>query len=54
MGSTAGYGLHERGMHEGWVRSRSYYVKATKHPVLTLAALIGVGGAVGAIRAARA
>ncbi len=30
-----GYGLHERGTHEGHLRSRSYYLKAEKHPVLT-------------------
>ncbi|MDQ0735895.1 SDR family oxidoreductase [Arthrobacter agilis] len=40
----AGYGLHERGTHEGWVRGRSYYLKAEKHPVLTtvlVAAAVG-------------
>lgn len=36
----AGYGLHERGTHEGWVRKQSFYVKAAKHPVLT-SVLIG-------------
>ena len=39
----AGYGLHERGTKEGWVRSNSYYVKAAKHPVITAAAITGVG-----------
>jgi short-subunit dehydrogenase len=39
----AGYGLHERGTHQGRIRSRSYYVKATTHPVLTAAATAGVG-----------
>jgi NAD(P)-dependent dehydrogenase (short-subunit alcohol dehydrogenase family) len=45
----AGYGLHERGTHEGWVRSRSYYVKATRYPTLTIAALLGLGGALRAM-----
>jgi hypothetical protein len=42
----AGYGLHERGTHQGWVRGRSYYLKAEKHPVLTTvlaAATVGIG-----------
>ncbi|WP_407371332.1 SDR family oxidoreductase [Carnobacterium sp.] len=39
----AGYGLHERGTKEGWVRSNSYYVKATKHPMITTAAITGLG-----------
>jgi short-subunit dehydrogenase len=39
----AGYGLQERGSQKGWVRSRSYWVKATTHPVLTGAAVAGVG-----------
>jgi NAD(P)-dependent dehydrogenase (short-subunit alcohol dehydrogenase family) len=40
----AGYGGHERGTHEPHLlRKRSYYVKATKRPALTLAALIGGG-----------
>jgi short-subunit dehydrogenase len=39
----AEYGLHERGSHEGWFRSRSYYVKAQKHPVLAVAAVAGLG-----------
>lgn len=39
----AGYGMHERGTHVGWIRSGSWYVKATKHPVLTAAAIAGVG-----------
>ncbi len=45
----AGYGLHERGTHEGWIRSQSYYVKATKHPVVTAVALAGLGLALGAL-----
>ncbi|MDN4610636.1 SDR family oxidoreductase [Arthrobacter burdickii] len=39
-----GYGLHERGTHQGWVRGRSYYLKAEKHPAL--AALLA-GTAIG-------
>ena len=40
----AGYGGHERGTHEPHLlRKRSYYVKASEHPVLTLGALIGGG-----------
>ncbi|WP_210116072.1 SDR family oxidoreductase [Hymenobacter wooponensis] len=38
----AGYGLHERGSHEGWFRSRSLYVKAEKHPLLAAAAVAGL------------
>ena len=41
-----GYGLHERGTHEGWVRGRSYYLKAEMHPVLATvlaAAAVGTG-----------
>lgn len=37
-----GYGLHERGTHEGWVRSGSYYVTAQKRPLTTLLACLGV------------
>jgi len=40
----AGYGGHERGTHEPHLlRSRSYYVKATKRPGLTAAVLLGGG-----------
>ncbi len=39
----AGYGLHERGTNKGWIRETSYYVKATKHPVLTSAIAAGIG-----------
>ncbi|WP_333571387.1 SDR family oxidoreductase [Sphingomonas sp.] len=40
----AGYGGHERGTHEPhWLRGGSLYVKATKRPTLTAAALLGVG-----------
>lgn len=29
----AGYGLHERGTHQGWIRSGSLYVQVEKYPV---------------------
>ncbi len=45
----AGYGLHERAGQIGWMRSRSYYTKASEHPVLTAVAAIGVGLAVNAL-----
>ncbi len=38
----AGYGMHERGTNVGWMRKRSLYVKACKHPILTTIAA-GVG-----------
>jgi short-subunit dehydrogenase len=38
----AGYGLKERGSHEGWMRSGSLYVKAAKHPVLAGLAVAGL------------
>lgn len=38
----AGYGLHERGTNKGWIRKRSYYVKASKHPILTTFAVASV------------
>ncbi|WP_412918749.1 SDR family oxidoreductase [Mesobacillus foraminis] len=41
-----GYGMHERGTNKGWVRNNSWYVKATKRPILTAAALAGIGAAV--------
>jgi len=34
-----GYGLEERGTHAGHLRSRSYYLKAEKHPALVAAAV---------------
>jgi short-subunit dehydrogenase len=37
------YGMHERGTNKGWVRQKSWYVKASKHPVLSTAALAGIG-----------
>jgi hypothetical protein len=37
----AGHGLQERGSHQGWVRSRSLYLKAQEH-----ARVLGVVGAV--------
>ncbi len=39
-----GYGLHERGTHVGYIRSRSYYVKMSKHPYLTTLAIAGLAG----------
>ena len=39
----AGYGLHERGTNVGWIRSRSIYVKASKHPILTSMIVTGIG-----------
>lgn len=39
----AGYGLHERGTNKGWIRETSYYVKASKHPVLTSVLAAGIG-----------
>jgi hypothetical protein len=39
-----GYGSHERGTHEPHLlRRRSYYVKTTKRPALTAAAVLGGG-----------
>lgn len=37
----AGYGLHERGTNIGNVKSRSIYVKVTKHPILYSVATAG-------------
>ncbi len=45
----AGFGMHERGTHEGRIRSRSYYVKATKHPVVTALAVEGLVLGIGAL-----
>ncbi|MFH7024681.1 MAG: SDR family oxidoreductase [Heteroscytonema crispum UTEX LB 1556] len=39
----AGYGMHERGTHQGWIRSRSLYVKASKHQGFTTVAVASVG-----------
>ncbi len=38
-----GYGLHERGTNQGWIRSQSMYVKISKHPILTAAAAVSIG-----------
>ncbi len=46
----AGYGLHERGSHQGWFRSGSFYVKIQQHPLLAAAAVAGLGLAIGALR----
>lgn len=39
----AGYGMHERGTNTGWVRSKSLYATAEKHPVIAAAVLTGAG-----------
>jgi NAD(P)-dependent dehydrogenase (short-subunit alcohol dehydrogenase family) len=44
-----GYGLQERGTHEGFVRGRSLYVEATKRPLVTALALLGAGLAASAL-----
>ncbi len=38
----AGYGLQERGTHQGWIRSGSLYVKASEYPVLTTITIAGI------------
>lgn len=38
-----GYGMQERGTHQGWIRSGSLYVKASKNPVITTVALASFG-----------
>ena len=38
----AGYGMHERGTNKGWTRETSYYVKASKHPLITSAIVAGL------------
>ena len=48
-----GYGLHERGTHQGHLRSRSYYLKAEEHPVVAAVAALGLGAAVAGVRPAR-
>jgi hypothetical protein len=37
-----GYGLQERGTHQGWIRSGSLYVKASEYPVLTTITIAGI------------
>lgn len=39
----AGYGLHERGTHQGWIRSGSLYVQAEKYPVAATIAIASFG-----------
>lgn len=39
----AGYGLQERGTHQGWIRSGSLYVKAEKHPLIATLAVASLG-----------
>ncbi|MBW4440019.1 MAG: SDR family oxidoreductase [Plectolyngbya sp. WJT66-NPBG17] len=39
-----GYGLHERGTHQGWIRSgKSMYVQAEKYPIAAISAIVGLG-----------
>jgi short-subunit dehydrogenase len=50
----AGHGLHERAGQIGWMRSRSFYTKASEHPVWTgMAAVVGISLAVRALTKAR-
>jgi hypothetical protein len=49
----AGFGLHERGTHEGWVQGRSYSLEAEKHPVLTPVLVAAAVGAVASQLGAR-
>jgi short-subunit dehydrogenase len=41
-----GYGLQERGTHEGYVRSGSLYVTASKHPVLAGLTVAGIAAGI--------
>lgn len=34
------YGMHERGTHQGWIRSGSLYVQAEKYPVVSAIAIV--------------
>jgi NAD(P)-dependent dehydrogenase (short-subunit alcohol dehydrogenase family) len=47
-----GYGLEERGTHAGHLRSRSYYLKAEKHPALVVTA-VGMAATVLLLAASR-
>lgn len=38
----AGHGMHDRGTNKGWMRSRSYYTKATKRPIVSAAVVAGL------------
>lgn len=49
----AGYGLHDRGTNKGWMRSRSYYTKATKRPIVSAAVLAGLACAWAAVKRSR-
>nr|WP_254660844.1 SDR family oxidoreductase [Bacillus sp. FJAT-27225] len=44
-----GYGMQERGTNSGWIRERSWYVKATKRPLVTALALAGAGASLWAV-----
>ncbi|SDQ05936.1 SDR family oxidoreductase [Quadrisphaera sp. DSM 44207] len=49
-----GYGLHERGTHQGRLyRSRSYYLKLEEHPRAVTTAVVGAGAALAGLRPAR-
>jgi short-subunit dehydrogenase len=48
-----GPGLRERGAHVGWKRRRSYYVKATTHPLAAAGATVLVAGAAAALARGR-
>jgi short-subunit dehydrogenase len=48
-----GYGMREKGSHEGWFRSGSIYVKMQEHPLLAAAAVASLGLAINAVRKAR-
>lgn len=43
---SPGYGMQERGTHQGWVRSGSLYVKASEYPLVRTITLTGVGVAI--------
>jgi short-subunit dehydrogenase len=46
----AGYGLHERAGQIGWMRSGSFYTRASEHPISTsLAAAAAIGLAAGCV-----
>jgi short-subunit dehydrogenase len=38
-----GYGMQERGTHQGWIRSGSLYVKASEHPAIAAITIAGIG-----------
>jgi short-subunit dehydrogenase len=42
----AGYGMHERGTHQGWIRSGSWFVQVEKNPAAATLAIAGLGAVV--------